>query len=127
MKRGERLQRLSRCPAPTRCTVAKSLPLAELARRLQSCRGFVGHDSGITHLAAAVGLPCVVLWANTVEEIWRPQGERVQIIREISGLANLSVARVAAELSRPFPPQSERRTFQNEMNLSTWTSRLNTI
>lgn len=101
---GERLQRLAAALPLTRCTVAKSLPLAELARRLQSCRGFVGHDSGITHLAAAVGLPCVVLWANTVEEIWRPQGERVQIIREISGLANLSVARVAAELSRLFPP-----------------------
>lgn len=97
---GERLQRLAAALPPTRCTVAKSLPLAELARRLQSCRGFVGHDSGITHLAAAVGLPCVVLWANTVEEIWRPQGARVQIIREATGLPNLSVARVVAELSR---------------------------
>jgi heptosyltransferase-3 len=76
------------------------LPLAELARRLQSCVGFVGHDSGITHLAAAVGLPCVVLWAHTVEEIWRPQGERVQIIRDLSGLHNLSVSRCVAELSK---------------------------
>lgn len=97
---GERLQRLAAALTPTRCVVAKSLPLAELARRLKSCLGFVGHDSGITHLAAAVGLPCVVLWAHTVEEIWRPQGERVQIIREVSGLHNLSVPRVAAELSK---------------------------
>lgn len=97
---GERLQRLAAALPPTRCGVAKSLPLAELARRMKSCVGFVGHDSGITHLAAAVGLPCVVLWADTVEEIWRPQGERVQIIREVSGLHNLSVASVAAELSK---------------------------
>ncbi len=100
---GERLQRLAAALTPTRCVVAKSLPLAELARWLKSCVGFVGHDSGITHLAAAVGLPCVVLWAHTVEEIWRPQGERVQIIREVSGLHNLSVPRVAAEIAPLIP------------------------
>lgn len=100
---GERLQRLAAALPPTRCAVAKNLPLAELARRLKSCVGFVGHDSGITHLAAAVGLPCVVLWADTVEEIWRPQGEGVQIIRELSGLTNLSVSRVAAELAPLIP------------------------
>jgi heptosyltransferase-3 len=94
----ERLQKLAAALPPQRCVVAKSLPLAELARRLQSCCGFVGHDSGITHLAAAVGLPCVVLWADTVEEIWRPQGDRVRIVRESSGLDNLSVRRVAAEV-----------------------------
>lgn len=95
---GERLQKLAAALPLHRCGVAKNLPLAELARQLQSCCGFVGHDSGITHLAAALGLPCVVLWAETVEEIWRPQGNRVQIIREISGLHNLSVPRVAAEV-----------------------------
>ena len=96
---GERLQKLAAALPPTRCVVAKSLPLAELARRLQSCVGFVGHDSGITHLAAAVGLPCVVLWADTSEEIWRPQGARVQIIRELSGLHRLGAARVVAEIA----------------------------
>lgn len=99
---GERLQRLAAALAPTRCYVAKNLPLAELARRLKACVGFVGHDSGITHLAAALGLPCVVLWAETIQEIWRPQGERVQILREPSGLPNLSVARVLAAM----PPLS---------------------
>jgi heptosyltransferase-3 len=95
---GERLQKLAAALPPQRCTVAKSLPLSELAKRLQSCCGFVGHDSGITHLAAALELPCVVLWADTVEEIWRPQGDRVQIVREIAGLHHLSVPRVAAEV-----------------------------
>lgn len=100
---GEKLQRLAAALPPTRCAVAKSLPLAELARRLRTCVGFVGHDSGITHLAAALGLPCVVLWAHTSEEIWRPQGARVQILRELSGLDNMSVARVAAELTKLVP------------------------
>jgi len=100
---GERLQKLAAALPPTRCVVAKSLPLAELARRLQACVGFVGHDSGITHLAAAVGLPCVVLWADTVEEIWKPPGDRVQIIRDRAGLHNLKATQVAAELARLLP------------------------
>jgi len=100
---GERLQRLAAALPPTRCTVAKSLPLVELARRLQACTGFVGHDSGITHLAAALGLPCVVLWADTIEEIWRPQGESVTIIQETVGLHSLSVERVMGELKRLLP------------------------
>lgn len=33
-------------------------PLTDLARQLQNCLGFAGHDSGISHLAAACGLPC---------------------------------------------------------------------
>lgn len=100
---GERLQRLAAALPPTRCVVAKSLPLAELGARMETCVGFVGHDSGITHLAAALGLPCLVLWAHTREEIWRPQGARVQILKENSGLARLGVARVRAELAKLFP------------------------
>ena len=54
--------------------------------------------SGITHLAAALGLPALVLWAKTVEEIWRPQGERVTILREARGIASISVEQVLREL-----------------------------
>ena len=53
-------------------------PLPELAARLANCCGFVGHDSGITHLAAAVGLPGVVLWGASVETVWRPRSERIR-------------------------------------------------
>jgi len=82
-----------------RTAVARSRPLAELAGQLQSCAAFVGHDSGITHLAAALGLPTLVLWADAVEGIWRPQGERLALIREVAGICSISVERVAKELS----------------------------
>ena len=97
---GERLQRLAAALPPARLQVAQSLPLAELAQRLQACTGFMGHDSGVSHLAAALGLPCLVLWADTVEEVWRPQGERLVIVREPGGVCAISVERVALELSR---------------------------
>ena len=95
---GERLQRLAAALPPTRCVVAKNLPLVELAKRMKSCRGFVGHDSGITHLAAALGLATTVLWAHTVEEIWRPQGTHVTVLRAAEGIGGISVRRVFEQL-----------------------------
>jgi ADP-heptose:LPS heptosyltransferase len=41
--------------------------LIEGAAYLQRCSGFVGNDSGLAHLAEAVGLPVVVLYGPTVE------------------------------------------------------------
>jgi heptosyltransferase III len=95
---GERLQRLAAALPPVRCSVAKSLPLAELAARLRSCAAFVGHDSGITHLASSLGVPTLALWGDTVEEIWRPLGERSTIVREAVGIGSISVERVMREL-----------------------------
>ena len=92
---GERLQRLAAALPPTRIRVAQSLPLAELARLLQNCSGFIGHDSGISHLAAALGLPGVVLWGETREQIWRPPHERVRIVKSDSGLKGITVEQVA--------------------------------
>ncbi len=100
---GDRLQRLA-APLPKhRCTLARSLPLVELAGVLQPCAGFVGHDSGITHLAAALGLPCLVLWGGTVEEVWRPRGEKTVVVRESRGLGALPVERVVRELTGWLP------------------------
>jgi heptosyltransferase-2 len=97
---GERLQRLAGTIPSVRCSIAQGLPLAELAQRIQSGAAFVGHDSGITHLAAAVGLPCVVLWADTLEEVWRPQGEPLVIMKEITGVRAISVEKVLNELRK---------------------------
>jgi heptosyltransferase-2 len=97
---GDRLKRLAADLPRERCEVAQNLPLAELAQWLQSCVAFVGHDSGISHLAAALGLPCLILWADTREEVWRPQGERVNILKSANGLATLGVEDVAREFRR---------------------------
>jgi ADP-heptose:LPS heptosyltransferase len=97
---GERLRRLAAVLPPARCSIAQGLPLAELAQRIQSGAAFVGHDSGITHLAAAVGLPCVVLWADTLEEVWRPQGEPLVVLKEITGVRAISVEKVMSELRK---------------------------
>lgn len=97
---GVRLQRLAAALPPGRSEVAQSLPLAELARRLAGCCAFIGHDSGISHLGAAVGLPGLVLWGDTAEEIWRPPSGKVRVLRHPGGLARLPVAEVAEHLGK---------------------------
>jgi len=98
-----RLRRLSAVFPPDRLELAQCLPLAELARRLRSCLGFIGHDSGISHLAAALGVPALVLWGETNETVWRPRGERVTVLRSPEGLQGLPVERVLDQLQRFLP------------------------
>lgn len=95
---GERLQRLAAALPPARVRVAQSRPLSELAQFLQRCSGFIGHDSGISHLAAAVGLPGLILWGETSEQIWRPPSDKVIILHSFTGLANLPVREVLDKL-----------------------------
>lgn len=96
---GDRLQRLASLGSQGRIKTAQNLALQELAVRLAGCTGFLGHDSGITHLAAALGVPTLVLWGSSVETVWRPQGEWVKLIRSGSDLGSLSARRVATELN----------------------------
>jgi heptosyltransferase III len=91
---GARLDRLAALLPAARTRVARSLPLAELARQLSGCAGFVGHDSGISHLAAALGLPMLLLWGHTAEAVWQPQGPGVRVLRHPGGLAALPVRAV---------------------------------
>jgi heptosyltransferase-3 len=95
----ERLQRLAAALPPTRVKVAQSLPLTELARLLQGSTTYIGHDSGISHLAAALGVPAIILWGESVEEIWRPPHDRVSILKKRGGLKAITVEDVTRALS----------------------------
>lgn len=89
-----------------------ALPLTELAKRLQNLTAegarFLGHDSGIGHLAAAVGLPCLLLFGPTDPTIWAPQNERVQVVKSPTDkLADLPVQAVLMALEiNPSAPES---------------------
>lgn len=66
--------------------------LGEVANWLAGARVYVGNDSGITHLAAAVGTPTVALFGPTDPRVWGPRGERVRCLRE-EPIAELAVER----------------------------------
>ena len=54
--------------------------LYDLACWLASARVYIGNDSGITHLAAAVGTPVVAIFGPTDPAVWAPRGERVSVL-----------------------------------------------
>ena len=62
--------------------VLENAPLLEVADCLQQCRGYLGNDSGITHLAAMLGVPTLALFGPTDPLIWRPVGPSVRVIHE---------------------------------------------
>jgi ADP-heptose:LPS heptosyltransferase len=65
--------------------VARGLPLNILMVLLSRCQAYVGNDSGISHLAAALGIPCVVVFGPTAPEQWKPLGSKVTVLKDASG------------------------------------------
>jgi len=55
--------------------------LYELGCWLSTARVYLGNDSGISHLAAAVGTPVVAIFLTTDPEVWAPRGPRVTVLR----------------------------------------------
>jgi heptosyltransferase-3 len=55
--------------------------LYELACFLARARLYIGNDSGITHLAAAVGTPTLAIFGPTNPDIWAPRGDHVRVVR----------------------------------------------
>jgi len=82
-----------------RVRFAKNLPLPHLAALLEQTI-FIGHDSGVSHLAAAAGANCILLFGPTDPEIWAPRSENVKIIRSSSGrVEDVDVTEVQRELA----------------------------
>ncbi|MFZ5453540.1 MAG: glycosyltransferase family 9 protein [Thermodesulfobacteriota bacterium] len=58
------------------------LPLTAVAATLARCQLYLGGDSGLTHLAAAVGVPGVLaLFGPTDPRVWAPRGEGVRVLQ----------------------------------------------
>jgi len=96
---GTRLEQLAPLVPTERLQLAQNLPLPILAASLNRCLGFVGHDSGISHLAAAVDLPSIVLWGPTDPQVWRPLGRSISIIRSPNGITGIAIADVIERVS----------------------------
>ena len=59
---------------------AQNLPLHHLAAVLARCQVVVGHDSGITHLAAAVGTTTLALFGPTDPLVWGPRNPQTCVL-----------------------------------------------
>lgn len=68
-------------PLAESCVIARGLDLAQLAALLSQSQLFLGNDSGVSHLAAAVGARTVALFGPSDERQWAPRGPRVTLLR----------------------------------------------
>ncbi len=85
--------------APWPIAYAEQLPLGDLVPLLLACQQYVGHDTGISHLAASLGVPTLALFGPTDATIWGPMGSHVVALRSPEGLLeNLSVEAVLERL-----------------------------
>ncbi|GAC1399978.1 MAG: hypothetical protein NVSMB49_11190 [Ktedonobacteraceae bacterium] len=84
------MQRILLPPAPSLLKLVVDAPLVEVTEHLQHYKGYLGNDSGITHLAALLGLPTVVLFGPSSPALWMPVGPNVHVLHE-PNLENLSV------------------------------------
>lgn len=66
-------------PPMARWLVGLDLPV--LGAALQKCGFFLGHDSGTSHLAAAAGCRCFLLFGPTDPQIWAPPNPGVQLLQ----------------------------------------------
>ncbi len=94
-----RLTSLARALPGEKIQLARNLALPELAGRLQNCRCFLGHDSGISHLAAAVGTPSLLLFGPTDPAVWAPANPQVRVLRARHGtMAEIETGAVLGSL-----------------------------
>jgi len=61
--------------------IVSGLALRDVAGFLASAALYVGNDSGITHLASAVGAPTVAVFGPTDPSVWGPVGSNVRVVR----------------------------------------------
>jgi hypothetical protein len=58
-----------------------NLPLAEVLAVLSNAAGYIGNDSGITHLAAALGVRTVAVYGPTDPALYAPVGPAVKVLK----------------------------------------------
>jgi len=74
--------------------------LSDAKAVLSKAAVFIGNDSGPAHIAAAFGVPSVVLFSTSNPAIWGPWRTDSEIIVAPDGLNEISVSRVIAALER---------------------------
>ena len=81
-------------------------PLEEIKSLLAGAALFVGNDSGPAHIAAAFGVPLVVLFGSSDPDIWGPWRTESKVLTGSNGIASIGVSRVVEAietLSVPIP------------------------
>jgi heptosyltransferase-3 len=80
--------------------VIAGAPLAEVKNMLSSASIFVGNDSGPAHMAAAFGVPSVVIFGTSDPAIWGPWRTPAEVVQSPAGIGAVTVEQVLGALAR---------------------------
>jgi ADP-heptose:LPS heptosyltransferase len=69
-------------------------PLEEVARLMRDASLFVGNDSGPAHIAAAFGVPEVVIFGPSDSEVWAPWKTPARVLKAAEGIGTIGVDQV---------------------------------
>lgn len=75
-------------------------PLAEVKSLIGGAALFIGNDSGPAHMAAAFGLPVVVIFGSSDVTNWRPWKSPAEVVRGPAGINSVTVEQVTGALER---------------------------
>jgi len=95
---GKQLESIKKVLPSERGKVLRGAPLPAVAQALMECNFYLGHDSGISHLASAVGIPSVLLWGPSDQQVWCPRGEKVRLLQAGPSMDSLTVDEVWREV-----------------------------
>ncbi len=84
----------------SRYRIVQDAPLGQVKTLLAGASLFVGNDSGPAHMAAAFGLPSVVIFGPSDPAIWAPWRARSEVVKVPGGMAEVTVAQVVNALVR---------------------------
>ena len=75
-------------------------PLPQIKSLLAGASLFVGNDCGPAHMAAAFGVPLVVLFGNSIPEIWAPWRTTSVVLSGRNGIRSIELAHVLDAIER---------------------------
>jgi ADP-heptose:LPS heptosyltransferase len=76
--------------------IHRNAPLSEVKSVLSGAQLFIGNDSGPAHIAAAFGIPVVVLFGPSNPVTWAPWRTEAQVLTSPEGMPGISIAQVTA-------------------------------
>lgn len=76
--------------------VIRNAPISRVKTLLCGAQLFIGNDSGPAHIAAAFGVPVVVLFGPSNPVTWAPWRTEAQVLTSAEGMAGISIAQVNA-------------------------------
>jgi len=95
---GKKLDAIQKVLPTERGRILRNAPLTAVGQALQQCDLYLGHDSGISHLASALGVSGILFWGPSNQKVWGPRHPKVKVIPAGQKMESLAVESVLDEV-----------------------------